>query len=258
MLTRPADLKFPPVAEKAFGRVDRRLYPDDGMFQGNDEHYLWVGASALKAIDAAIQLAGIDGVMKVLDFGCGAGRVTRWLCAGFPEAEISATDLRESDLEFCAKTFGVTAWPSGIDIDALQAPDCYDLIWAGSVLTHLPAAKSLNLLNKLIGWTRQGGLVVVSLHGRAAIDNRRRNVLAYLHDAGWQAIESEYHRLGYGYADYENQTGYGISVVSLDWIAKRVMEMANVRLVLLSERTWDNHHDVLALQIVSDITHAAV
>jgi trans-aconitate methyltransferase len=94
--------------------------------------------------------------MKILDFGCGAGRVTRWLCAAFPEAEISVTDLRETDLEFCAKNFRVTPWLSGTEIDALQAPDRYDLIWVGSVLTHLSAAKSLNLLNKLIGWTRQG------------------------------------------------------------------------------------------------------
>jgi SAM-dependent methyltransferase len=228
------------------------------MFQGNDEHYLSVGASALKAVDVALKVAGIDGVMKILDFGCGAGRVTRWLRAAFPEADISVTDLRVSDLEFCVKNFRVTAWPSGTDIDALQAPDRYDLIWAGSVLTHLSAAKSLNLINKLISWTHPRGLVVVSLHGRAAIENRRRNLCAYLHDSGWQAIESEYQRLGYGYADYENQTGYGISVVSLDWIAKRVMDMSNVRLVLLTERAWDNHHDVLALQIVPNNNHAAV
>ena len=258
MLVRPADLKFPPVAERAFGRVDRRLHPDDVFFDGDDGHYLAVGASALKAIDAALQLAGVDRVTKTLDFGCGAGRVTRWLRAAFPEAEISATDLREADLEFCAKNFRIMAWPSGTDIDALQAPDRYDLIWAGSVLTHLPAAKSLNLLNKLVSWTHPRGLVVVSLHGRTAIDNRRRNVWSYLHDTAWQALESEYHRLGYGYADYENQTGYGISVVSLDWIAKWVMDMSNIRLVLLTERAWDNHHDVLALQIVPNNYNAAV
>jgi SAM-dependent methyltransferase len=258
MLIKPVDLRFPPVAERAFGRVNLCLHPDDVMFQGHVEHYLSVGASALNVIDAALQVAGINGVMKILDFGCGAGRVTRWLCAAFPEAEISVTDLRETDLEFCAKNFRVTPWPSGTEIDALQAPDRYDLIWAGSVLTHLPAAKSLNLLNKLIGWTRPGGLLVVSLHGRTAIDIRRRNVWAYLHDSGWQTIENEHRRIGYGYADYENQTGYGIAVVSLDWIAKWVMDMSSVRLVLLTERAWDNHHDVLALQIVPDNNRGAV
>lgn len=64
MLVRPADLKFPPVAERAFGRVDRRLHPDDVFFDGDDGHYLAVGASALKAIDAALQLAGVDRVTK--------------------------------------------------------------------------------------------------------------------------------------------------------------------------------------------------
>ncbi len=195
--------------------------------------------------------------MKILDFGCGAGRVTRWLCAAF-RSRNQRGGLRETDLEFCAKNFRVTPWLSGTEIEALQAPDRYDLIWVGSVLTYLSAAKSLNLLNKLIGWTRQGGLLVVSLHGRTAIDIRRRNVCAYLHDSGWQTIENEYRRIGYGYADYENQTGYGIAVVSLDWIAKWVMDMSNVRLVLLTERAWDNHHDVLALQIVPNNNRGAV
>jgi len=257
MLKRPIDLRFPPIAEAVFDRVNLRLHSDDVFFQGNHEHYLSVGASALNAIHAAIQLAGNDGAEKILDFGCGAGRVTRWLRAAFPEAETSVTDLRESDLEFCAENFQATTWPSSTDIDALQAPDRYDLIWAGSVLTHLSAEKSLSLLDKLIGWTRQGGLVIVSLHGRAVTDIRRRNAWDYLHDSGWKTIENEYKRLGYGYADYENQAGYGISLVSLDWIAKQIMGMSNVRLVLLSERTWDNHHDVLALQRVPDDNHVA-
>jgi trans-aconitate methyltransferase len=248
MLNRPTHLKFPPVAEAVFHLVDRRVHADDVFFQGHDAHYLSVGASALQVIYTAIELARLDPVAKILDFGCGAGRVTRWLCAAFPKAGISVTDIRQSDMDFCVSTFGVTAWSSGLDVEALDAPERYDLIWAGSVLTHLPAAKSLNLLNRLLSWTRPGGLVVVSLHGRTAIDNQRRKVWAYLHDAGWQAIEREYRTTGYGYADYERQTDYGIAVTSLEWIAERVMEMPSVRLVLLSESIWDNHHDVLALQ----------
>jgi SAM-dependent methyltransferase len=221
MLARSADLKFPSVAERVFDSVSRCLHPDDLMFEGHDGHYLSVGAGALNAIDAALQLAGITSVAKVLDFGCGAGRVTRWLCAAFPEADISVTDLRAADVEFCVKNFNVRAWPSVVDIDALHAPDRYDLIWAGSVLTHLPAGKSLSLLNKLIGWTQQGGVVVASLHGRAAVDIRRRNPATYLHESGWQTILREYEKIGYGYADYEHQTNYGISLISLDWVAKR-------------------------------------
>lgn len=252
MLERPVGLKFPPAAERVFGRVDRRVHPDDVFFDGDAGHYLAVGASALQVIDTALQLGEVQAVRSILDFGSGAGRVTRWLCAAFPESEIAVTDVRETDIAFCAANFRVAAWTSGTDIDALCAPAQYDLIWAGSVITHLPAGMSLRLLRKLMSWTRPGGLVIVSMHGRTTIDNRRRNVWAYLHDAGWQEVERDYDRLGYGYADYQGQAGYGIAVTSLDWIARRIMEISNARLVLLSERAWDNHHDVLALQIGCD------
>ena len=70
----------------------------------------------------------------------------------------------------------------------------------------------------------------------------------YLHDFGWHKIKSEFDETGYGYADYENETGYGISLTSLDWSARLIQSMENVRLVLLSERAWDDHQDVLAVQ----------
>lgn len=249
MLERPIGLKFPPVAERVFGRVDRRVHSDDVLFNGDPGHYLAVGAGALQLIDTALQLADIRAVRSILDFGSGAGRVTRWLCAAFPESEITVTDVRATDIAFCVENFHVSAWLSVTDIEALCAPAQYDLIWAGSVITHLSAGMSLRLLRKLMSWTRRGGLVIVSTHGRTAIKNRRQNIIPYLHDAGWQEIERDYGRLGYGYADYQGETGYGVAVTSLDWIARRIMELPDARLVLLSECTWDKHHDVLALQI---------
>jgi trans-aconitate methyltransferase len=152
----------------AYERVSLRLHSDDAMYQDNTSHYLSVGASALNLIRGVQFIAGIPDLRRILDFGSGAGRVTRWLHAAYPGAALEVADVRAGDLEFCAETFGAKTWNSGIDIDAMQAPGTYDLIWAGSVITHLSETKAGTLLGKLAEWLAVGGIALVSFHGRSA------------------------------------------------------------------------------------------
>lgn len=248
MLAPATKLSLSEAAAELFPEVSLDLCSADGMYHGNARHYLEVGASALSVILCALQLARVLEVAHLLDFGSGAGRVTRWLRAAFPTAEITVSDMRATDLEFCVEHFGAKAWLSGTDIEVLEAPGQYDLIWAGSVLTHLSAEKSRALLAKFIGWAKPGGIIIVTLHGRRAIQYRKAGRLPYLHDLGWQKVQSEYNEWGYGYSDYERANGYGISLTSLGWSARLVESMEDVRLVMLSENAWDDHQDVLALQ----------
>jgi hypothetical protein len=137
-------------------------------------------------------------------------------------AMITVTDLRQVDIQFCAEHFGARPWQAGIDLDALEAPGQYDLIWLGSVFSHFSAENSIKLLHKLISWANPGAIVMVTLHGRRAIQFRSTGHLPHLHDEGWQKIELEHGQFGYGYADYENQTGYGISLTKLEWSARLI------------------------------------
>ena len=50
-----------------------------------------------------------DDVERWLDFGCGYGRVLRFLVERVPAGRISATDVIEEGVEFCRSEFGVTA-----------------------------------------------------------------------------------------------------------------------------------------------------
>ena len=226
--------------------VSLNLHENDGMFHGNGRHYLTCGGSALNVIAAAVGLAGIE-PKKILDFGAGAGRVTRWLRAAYASAEISATDTRAEDLEFCAREFGARTWLSGTDVDGLDAPSRYDLIWVGSVLTHLPANISERLVRKLLSWLRPDGLLIVSLHGRF-VHFRGPQFNYYGVASGWEDIERQYLAEGYGYADYPGQDAYGISLSKPSWASSLAERLEGTRLVLMSERAWDNHHDILALQ----------
>jgi SAM-dependent methyltransferase len=231
-----------------YGEPDKTISPDDGMFHGNIEHYLSCGESALGVILATIILAGVETPKQILDFGAGAGRVTRWLRAAFPEAKIHACDIRDQDMTFLRSSFGVEAWTVGTNLELITIPGQYDLIWVGSVITHLPKDKTLRLIKKLFPACNPGGLLVVSFHGQYVIDRQDTTDFRYIHDKGWQEIKSGYLASGYGYADYEGQSDYGISVFSPSWIVGLAAGTLRSRLVLLSERAWDNHHDVIAFQ----------
>jgi hypothetical protein len=104
------------------------------------------------------------------------------------------------------------------------------------------------MLDKILSWTNPGGLVVMSFHGRFALNRQNSGEFKYIHEAGWNAITESYHKEGYGYADYEGQNGYGISITKLSWMATLIEQRVGVKLVLLSESAWDGHHDVFAVQ----------
>jgi hypothetical protein len=197
---------------------------------------------------SALQLVDAFDPVTILDFGAGAGRVTRWLRAAFPSAAIDACDLREQDMEFCGKQFNARTWISGEGIDSLRAPGTYDVIWLGSVATHLSSGKTISMLEKMLSWANAGGLVVMSFHGRLALRRQNTGEFRYIHDAGWEVIKAAQSKTGYGYSDYEGQSGYGISVTKLSWTAGLIEGRSDARLVTLSEAAWDGHHDILAVQ----------
>ena len=231
-----------------FTIVDKTISPSDGMFDGRVEHYFFCGQSALRVLHAAISLAAVEMPKRILDYGAGAGRVTRWMKAAFPESTIHACDLREGDMAFLRTAFGIEAWTVGTDASRLTLPFSYDLIWVGSVITHLSEADAVQLFEKLLSFCNPGGLLALSFHGQTAIDRQDKTDFRYIHDPGWHQIKAGYAGNGYGYADYHGQVAYGISVCTPSWMVRMIRATAVVRLVLLGERLWANHHDVVVVQ----------
>jgi hypothetical protein len=64
-------------------------------------------------------------------------------------------------------------------------------------------------------------------------------------------VINEYRALKYGYADYATTPGYGISVTQPYWRAELVSSRSDLRPVKMSERAWDDHHDVIAVQMAA-------
>ena len=47
--------------------------------------------------------ASRHGFESILDFGCGFGRVLRMLKAAYPEARLTAADVKREGVDFCAR-----------------------------------------------------------------------------------------------------------------------------------------------------------
>ncbi len=243
-----SELKLPELIQPYIAKLNTDIFSSDAMYAGNQHHYFSCGASALTCVLHALGFSGLEKPSHILDFGCGAGRVTRWLRAAFPEAVIHACDIREQDLEFVGKSCNARTWVSGVDIDALEASASYDVIWVGSVFTHLSAEKSTKLLDKLMKWVNPKGVLVFSVHGRFVLHRANTGDNIYGLGENWEKLIKSYENTGYGYADYMTHEGYGISVSKSVWWINLIESSANMRLACLTERAWDRHHDVIAVQ----------
>lgn len=222
--------------------IDRK----DTMYAGDAFHYLSAGLSGLRCIERAIGAAGKDiGKGAILDFPCGFGRVLRWMRVRFPDARITAAEIDRDAFNFCATNFQVTPLESKIPISSLELDAEYDLIWCGSLFTHIDESAAVDLLRFFHDHLAPGGLCVFSTHGRRAVERMVTNEVDYGldHEAQGNLIR-EYHSPGYGYADYPGQPGYGISAVTPERMDELAARVGTWERVCFLDHGWDGCQDV--------------
>jgi SAM-dependent methyltransferase len=257
-----AAFDYPPATRQFVPGVITKLAGVDEMFSGDLKRYFECGASGLNSVLAAVQLANLPEPGRILDFGCGAGRVTRWLRAAYPMVQIHGCEIDrlQSALQFVHETFAVSVWNSVVDVDALEPAATYDLIWLGSVFTHLPQHVAAQLFDKLVSWLNPTGLLVFTTHGRRAafLDKCDPQLYGLSPSDRARALE-DYRCTGYGYADYswaaEEKTRYGISFTSAEWWTSFVKSRPSMKLVYVSEAAFDDHQDVVAASKARIIEH---
>jgi SAM-dependent methyltransferase len=215
------------------------------MYTGDGAHYFKVGLSAMRVIEEAMRRADSPVVKRVLDLPCGHGRVLRFLVRRFPQAAFTACDLDRDGVDFCARAFGATPVYSETDPDALSFDAPFDLIWCGSLITHLDAPATRALFRLFARHLAPGGLLVFSAHGDFVARRMPTGEFDYmLTGEQVEAITRRYAGTGFGYEDYAGQGGYGVALTSPAWLRAQLAEAGNLREVYFGERVWDAHHDV--------------
>lgn len=226
-------------------RVSSRVYRGDWMYDGDGLHYFRVGLSAIHCIDEAIAAAKLSAVRYILDLPCGGGRVLRFLVHRFPGAEITAAELEPRQLEFCARTFGAQPANSSTDLSSLALGKTFDLVWCGSLATHLNEKGFRDLLEMFRRHLVEGGLLVFTTHGDFVAHRLPTRDYDYLiADEDIDGIAAEYAKSGFAFADYPDTKDWGVSLTSPEWVRARINELGGLREVYFKERGWDNHQDV--------------
>ena len=220
-----------------------------GKAPGANNHYLYVGVSALENINDALKAAEITNVTSILDMPSGHGRVTRALRVAFPTAELSVSDLDVDAVEFCTKQFDSKPLVSSADFSRLNYEKLFDLIWVGSLITHFPATVTSDFIDFVLRHIAPKGVAVISSHGAKVIERIGQGVTYGLESEARQNVVSEYSRSGYGYADYattiSSNERYGISIVTRDWLISAITR-AGGKILLYQEGAWGRHHDVVS------------
>jgi len=223
---------------------------NDMMYEGDPAAYFLSGYSALSCIRKALDAAGKKSVSCILDFGCGHGRVLRTLAANFPKAKLTAVDSNKGGVDFCAREFGAKPVYSNFAFSSLSFDRKFDLIWVGSVFTHLSCERWPKLLTLLRSVLAENGSLLFSTHGRDA-ERRLRDphglLLFNLESERIAKILEEHQVKGFGYSDYRRYPGYGVSLSSSEWVTSQ-LSSAGLRPILNQETGWDDFQDVWAAE----------
>jgi SAM-dependent methyltransferase len=223
----------------------RTVASADLGYRADPNGYFRWGWHGLRCVELGLQVTRKETVESILDLPCGHGRVLRTLKARFPEAKLTACDIDRDGVDFCAEVFGATPVYSEENPVDVQLPDSYDLIWCGSLLTHLPADRCGAFIELFAKHLTPGGVVVFTTHGRLYAELIHHDAINTSVFEPMRIVR-DYQRDGFGYEDYMfGLPNVGFTVSSPAWVCRELERHTGLRLAGFSERAWGGLQDVV-------------
>ncbi len=221
------------------------ISPNDHMWKTGEPWYFDVGLSALECINRALSTANVSPT-SILDLPCGHGRVCRMLRMAFPDAHLSVSDLDADGVDFCAEHFRAEPIYSRADIRELTTSRTFDLIWCGSLFTHLDRGRWDDFLRFFAEHLRPGGVLVFTTHGRRPIQWMVEGFYGYgLTPQEQRRLIHGYATDGFGFASPANQA-FGLSLSSTAFVCAAIERQRTLGLIGLHEAGWSAHQDVVS------------
>ena len=236
-------------------KVNHKLNTDDkenlNLTIEQKNSYFSIGFDAVRIIKNSLLSAKKNIPKTILDFPSGSGRVTRHLRALFPESLISVCDLYESHIKFCQSEFNAIPILSDVNFDKLNIGK-FDLIFCGSLLTHLPKESFFKVISFIKRSLSDIGVAIITLEGRHTlyIQNFKWKLCS---DNIFNIAKNNYFKFGFGFANYANSIkavfdkneNYGVALTNPIFVFKQLINDDSVRILNYTERCWNDHQDVL-------------
>jgi SAM-dependent methyltransferase len=244
------------VPPRRFSEIPGRVHFNDFMFLNSSREeiasYAERARNVIGLIDETLGEAGrtFESIERWLDFGCGYGRVVRFLVERVPRERVFVSDVVKQGVDFCASEFGVRPIYSQAALDRVSLGS-FDFIYAVSVITHLNERNSIAFLRLLGDALTDGGIALFTTHGQWSIEN------AGLYGSEYEARKSEIAGLvedrGIAYLPYDFvEDDYGMTWHSKEYVEAKMAELHGSALapLLFRPHALDGHQDVHAFQRV--------
>jgi SAM-dependent methyltransferase len=184
-----------------------------------------------------------------LDFGCGYGRVIRFLIQTVNPTQVYVADVNEEAVDFCAEEFGVNPIYSTDALTHFEAGP-FDFVYAISVLTHLSEENSRALLRLMHTSLNRGGIAMFTTHGQWSLEHAGTYGAIYHHMAA--ELKRRIERDGIAFVPYHHYPSdcCGMTWQSERWIRQSMHELHgdSMRLVLFNPSGLYGHQDVFAYE----------
>ena len=106
---------------------------------------------------------------RLLDWGCGSGRATRYMKALWPELHLTGCDIDAEAVQWCREHVAGERFDATGPYPPLPYPDgAFDAVIGASVMTHLAAPVQMQWLREIRRVLAPGGVFVASVLGSLA------------------------------------------------------------------------------------------
>ncbi|MET0069691.1 MAG: class I SAM-dependent methyltransferase [Candidatus Thiodiazotropha sp.] len=157
-MNNPGDeSKHPP------GNLRSRVHGDESL-----QDFINVGKLlSYNLFSSFVSLTDKESGNRILDFGCGCGRVISFLARLLGNNRFHASDIDHEAIAWCRENL---ADVGEFTVNSALPPlpfenDYFDLVYSISVFTHLPEDMQTSWLAELQRITRKGGYLLLTIHG---------------------------------------------------------------------------------------------
>lgn len=178
------------------------------------------GYTILDDLDAIVGVAGrrLTDFGRILDFGCGCGRMSRALKTRQPQTEVFGTDIDPEAIGWLRNNLSHLAdfrvAPHRPPTD--YANGFFDFIFGISVMTHLPEDLQFLWLDELRRVTAPDGLVLLTTSGEKNYSRLPPDMKRQVETAGFYFLDGTYGQ-SISLPDFYQNTFHSFAYIDREW-----------------------------------------